>query len=49
MKEKGNGNGRPLLEVQDIYSGYTLDFDILKGVSMHVKPGEIVWWKAEKL
>lgn len=35
-------NGRPLLEVQDIYSGYQPDFDILKGVSLHVKPGEIV-------
>lgn len=35
-------NGRPLLEVQDIYSGYVPDFDILKGVSLHVKPGEIV-------
>jgi len=35
-------NGRPLLEVQDIYSGYQSDFDILKGVSLHVKPGEIV-------
>jgi ABC-type branched-subunit amino acid transport system ATPase component len=35
-------NGRPLLEVQDIYSGYQADFDILKGVSLHVKPAEIV-------
>lgn len=35
-------NGRPLLEVQDIYSGYLPDFDILKGVSLHVKPAEIV-------
>ncbi len=35
-------NGRPLLEVQDIYAGYQADFDILKGVSLHVKPGEIV-------
>jgi ABC-type branched-subunit amino acid transport system ATPase component len=33
---------RPLLEVQDIYSGYQPDFDILKGVSLHVKPTEIV-------
>lgn len=32
---------RPLLEVQDIYAGYQ-DFDILKGMSLHVKPGEIV-------
>ncbi len=37
-----NDNGRPLLEVQDIYAGYQPDFDILKGVSLHVKPGEIV-------
>lgn len=35
-------NDRPLLEVQDIYSGYQSDFDILKGVSLHVKPTEIV-------
>ena len=33
---------RPLLEVQDIYSGYQPDFDIIKGVSLHVKPTEIV-------
>ncbi len=41
----GNGissNGRPILEIQDIYTGYQIDFDILKGVSLHVKPGEIV-------
>ena len=38
----GMGNGRPLLEVQDIYSGYQADFDILKGVSLYVEPGEIV-------
>jgi ABC-type branched-subunit amino acid transport system ATPase component len=36
------GNGRPLLEVQDIYTGYTPEVDVLKGVSLHVKPGEIV-------
>lgn len=41
MKATGN-NGRPLLEVQDIYSGYVQDYDILQGVSLHVKPGEIV-------
>jgi ABC-type branched-subunit amino acid transport system ATPase component len=35
-------NQRPLLEVQDIYSGYQPDFDILNGVSLHVKPTEIV-------
>lgn len=34
-------NGRPLLEVEDIYAGYQ-GFDILKGVSLHVNPGEIV-------
>ncbi len=33
---------RPLLEVHDIYSGYQPDFDILKGISLHVKPTEIV-------
>ena len=37
-----SANERPLLEVHDIYSGYQPDFDILKGVSLHVKPGEIV-------
>ncbi len=31
----------PLLEVREIYAGYQ-DFDILKGVSLHVNPGEIV-------
>jgi ABC-type branched-subunit amino acid transport system ATPase component len=31
-----------LLEVQDIYCGYQTDFDILQGVSLYVKPGEIV-------
>nr|WP_290665140.1 ABC transporter ATP-binding protein [Ardenticatena sp.] len=30
-----------LLHVQDVYAGYQ-DFDILKGVSLHVHPGEIV-------
>lgn len=35
-------NERPLLEVQDIYAGYQQDIDILEGVSLHVKPGEIV-------
>ncbi len=34
-------NDRPLLEVQDIYAGYQ-EYDILKGVSLHVEPGEIV-------
>ncbi len=34
-------NGKPILEVNDIYAGYQ-DFDILKGVSLHVNPGEIV-------
>ena len=33
---------RPLLEVHDVYAGYQQDLDILKGISMHVKPGEIV-------
>lgn len=35
-------NRRPLLEVQDIYAGYHADLDILSGVNMYVKPGEIV-------
>lgn len=34
-------NGRPLLEVKDIYAGY-LDADILQGVSLDVRRGEIV-------
>jgi ABC-type branched-subunit amino acid transport system ATPase component len=34
-------NGRPLLEVNEIYAGY-LDADILKGVSLEVREGEIV-------
>lgn len=33
---------RPLLEVHDIYAGYQQDLDILKGISLHVKPREIV-------
>ena len=36
-----SNNGKPILNVQDIYAGYQ-DFDILKGVSLHVNPGEIV-------
>jgi len=35
-------NGKPLLEVQDIYAGYHSDLDILKGVSLYVEPSEIV-------
>lgn len=34
-------NHKPLLEVKEIYAGYT-DFDILQGVSLHVNSGEIV-------
>lgn len=34
-------NDLPLLQVEDIYAGY-LDADILKGVSLEVRPGEIV-------
>jgi ABC-type branched-subunit amino acid transport system ATPase component len=34
-------NGQALLQVQDVYAGYQ-DFDILKGVNLHVNPGEIV-------
>lgn len=37
-----SNNGRPLLEIQDVYSGYRPDFDILKGVNIHVKTGEVV-------
>ncbi|MEM7802941.1 MAG: ABC transporter ATP-binding protein [Chloroflexota bacterium] len=37
-----NGNGKPLLEVHDIYAGYQVDLDILKGISLFVKPSEIV-------
>ena len=40
MSINGNNN-QPLLEAKDIYAGYT-DFDILKGVSLKVHPGEIV-------
>jgi len=42
MADISNTNGRPLLEVQDIYAGYHADLDILSGVSLHVIPGEIV-------
>ncbi len=35
-------NGRPLLEVEEIYAGYHTDLDILKGVSLYVNPSEIV-------
>ncbi|MFQ5577517.1 MAG: ABC transporter ATP-binding protein [Anaerolineae bacterium] len=34
-------NPRPLLNVMDLYAGYT-DLDILQGVSLEVYPGEIV-------
>lgn len=34
-------NGRPLLEVRDLFAGY-LDFDILHGINMEVYPGEVV-------
>ena len=30
-----------VLDVRDVYAGY-LDFDILKGINLHVDPGEIV-------
>lgn len=35
-------NGKPLLDVQEIFAGYHVDADILQGVSLHVNPGEIV-------
>lgn len=34
-------DGRVLLQVQDVFAGYQ-DSDILKGVNLHVDPGEIV-------
>ncbi|MDH3308898.1 MAG: ABC transporter ATP-binding protein [Acidimicrobiia bacterium] len=34
-------NGRPLLEVRDMYAGY-LDYDILHGVNLSVHPQEVV-------
>ena len=34
-------NGRPLLEVRDVFAGY-LDFDILQGVNLEVYPEEVV-------
>ncbi|MEM7532711.1 MAG: ABC transporter ATP-binding protein [Chloroflexota bacterium] len=37
-----NNGEKPLLEVQDIYAGYHVDNDILKGVNLHVVPTEIV-------
>ncbi|MBK5268658.1 MAG: ATP-binding cassette domain-containing protein, partial [Acidimicrobiia bacterium] len=36
-----NDTATPLLEVQDLYAGY-LDFDILHGVNLVVRPGEVV-------
>lgn len=37
----GSSDGKALLQVQDVFAGYQ-DSDILKGVSLHVNPGEIV-------
>jgi ABC-type branched-subunit amino acid transport system ATPase component len=37
----GSSEGKALLQVQDVFAGY-LDSDILKGVNLHVDPGEIV-------
>ena len=42
MSNNQKTNGRPLLEVQDIYAGYHADLDILSGVSLYVKPREVV-------
>jgi len=42
ITDKGMNGKRPLLEVQDVYAGYQQGFDSLKGVNLHVKPGEIV-------
>ncbi len=36
-----NDKAKPLLEIKDLYAGYT-DIDILKGVNLRVYPGEIV-------
>jgi ABC-type branched-subunit amino acid transport system ATPase component len=36
-----SSDGKALLQVQDVFAGYQ-DSDILKGVSLHVNPGEIV-------
>lgn len=36
-----NDKAKPLLEINDLYAGYT-DIDILKGVNLRVYPGEIV-------
>ena len=42
MSTNGNNNTQtPLLEVKDIYAGYT-DFDIFQGVNLKVYSGEIV-------
>ena len=41
MVERTTGAQAPLLQVEDLYAGYQ-DFDILKGISLHVNPGEIV-------
>ena len=37
----GSSGGKALLQVQDVFAGYQ-DSDILKGVNLHVNPGEIV-------
>ena len=41
MPPAQNGYGKPILDVVDLYAGYT-DFDILKAINLHVNPGEIV-------
>ncbi len=42
MRPHSNGSERPLLEVQDIYAGYYVGQDVLKGVTLEVYDGEIV-------
>ncbi len=42
MRPHSNGSERPLLEVQDIYAGYYVGQDVLKGVTLEVYEGEIV-------
>ena len=42
MWPKNGQESRPLLEVQDIYAGYYTGQDVLKGVSLELRRGEIV-------
>ncbi len=42
MRPPSTGSERPLLEVQNIYAGYYVGQDVLKGVTLEVYEGEIV-------